>query len=131
MGKEERGTVLIVDDEFAIAETLKDLLEDEGFRVLLASNGQEALKVIAAGGLDVVITDVMMPVMNGIELVQALRANEATRSLPVIMMSSATRAAALQGSIANDAISAFLRKPFDLNSLMVTVEQLVDAKPSI
>ncbi|RYZ81832.1 MAG: response regulator, partial [Proteobacteria bacterium] len=60
-------TVLVVEDEYLIRDTLRDALETEGYQVLLASNGQEALEVLAAASHpDLILLDMMMPVMGGV-----------------------------------------------------------------
>ena len=68
------GTLLLVDDEASIRTSLGPYLERTGLRVLLASDGLEALDVLAANRVDIVVTDVLMPRMDGRELVRRLRA---------------------------------------------------------
>ena len=120
-----RGTVLVVDDEFAIAETLQDLLTQEGYRVVCAGNGKEALARMAEGRPDLVLTDLMMPGMGGIELLRAMRADPALKDVPVLVMSSAPRPPAVKEVQAAAQISGFFRKPFDLALLLETVAGLL------
>lgn len=113
------STILIVDDEDWLRDFLAYLLEDHGHRVLQANNGRRALELVRAEHPDLVISDVMMPVMGGVELSRNLKSSgfaHAGRRTPVILMSSAGPRAA-EGSAAD----AFLNKPFDLELL----EQLV------
>jgi CheY-like chemotaxis protein len=100
--------VLIVDDEAPIRSFLAGLLEDLGYSTLQAFNGGHALKLMANERPDVVLTDVMMPVMSGVELCRRLKAGNDTSSIPVILMSSAGNRAA-DGAGAD----AFIAKPFD------------------
>jgi len=81
-------TVLVTDDSLSARMMEKGMLEAGGYRVLLAADGEEALGVLTRGGVDLVITDVEMPRMTGLRLVQRLREQAATRELPVIIVSS-------------------------------------------
>ena len=68
-----KQSILIVDDEFGLAEMLREMLRDSGFEVTLAINGRLALEILEEGKVDLVITDMMMPVMDGAELAAAMR----------------------------------------------------------
>ncbi len=81
-------TLLIVDDEVDITEMLQAFLELVGYRVVIASDGNEALRKAASEKPDLVITDMMMPGMDGAELIQKLRAQPDTREVPIITMSA-------------------------------------------
>lgn len=113
-------TVLVVDDELAIAETLCDVLESVGHRALSAGNGREGLRVFEAENPDVIVSDVMMPQLDGREMVRAIRATERGRDVAIILMSAA-REVARDGSIGHD---LFLAKPFDLDEFIGEVERL-------
>jgi two-component system chemotaxis sensor kinase CheA len=84
----DRRTVLVTDDSLSARMMEKGMLEAGGYRVVLAADGEEALGMLARGGVDLVLTDVEMPRMNGLRLVQHLREQAATRELPVIIVSS-------------------------------------------
>jgi CheY-like chemotaxis protein len=115
------GTVvLVVEDEFGSAELLKFVLEHNGFEVRLAADGDEALECLAREVPALVLTDVMMPLMNGIELCQRMRAHPSYRSIPIVLMSAAHE------MIESDCkASAFLTKPLDVDLLLETVNRLV------
>ncbi len=81
-------TVLVTDDSLSARMMEKGMLEAGGYRVVLAADGEEALGMLARGGIDLVLTDVEMPRMNGLRLVQRLREQATTRELPVIIVSS-------------------------------------------
>ena len=109
-------TVLIVEDEFVIADLLEMALTDEGYRVILAANGRQGLERLAEGPLpDLVISDFMMPVLDGAGLVQAMRQSEGQREVPIIIMSSMPEANVLARI---DRYAAFVRKPFQIAALM-------------
>ncbi|MFG0683974.1 response regulator [Pseudomonas sp. WSY_20] len=113
-------TVLIVDDEYLIADILGFALEDEGYAIEKASNGQKALEVLNRVQVQLVITDYMMPVLNGQELVRAMRADPALQTLPVILMSGAQ---ANEGCPA--LFAAIFDKPFDMGEMIATVRGLL------
>jgi CheY-like chemotaxis protein len=117
--------VLVVDDEFGIAEILADALGDAGYRVLTAIDGRQALERCAETRPDVILLDVMMPVMNGPATLAALAADGRLRDIPVIMMSSLPEevvAAQAKG------YAAFLRKPFKLAAVRETIRRVLGGK---
>lgn len=83
-----RQTVLIVDDTPANVGVLADYLEDHGFRVLVAQDGEEGLKRAQFAQPDLILLDVMMPGMDGYEVCRQLKADQATRDIPVIFLTS-------------------------------------------
>jgi CheY-like chemotaxis protein len=111
------GTILIVDDEVVIAEAVAAVLEDEGYRVATATNGADGLARAADLRPDLVLVDMMMPVMDGEEMCRRLRESPATRGIPVVVMSAVHRS--LRELPFDHA--AFLPKPFDLDTLLDTI----------
>ncbi|KMO31353.1 histidine kinase [Methylobacterium variabile] len=113
------ATVLIVDDEFGIAELLDAVLADDGHTVVTAANGRQGLARVAAGRPDMIFLDFMMPVMDGPTMLAALAADPQTRGIPVVLMSSMPEETvrARCGSHA-----AFLRKPFRIKQVRDLVE---------
>ena len=79
-------TILIVDDEKNYPLILSSVLEDEGFETLTANSGQAALEILKTSDVDLVLTDMKMPVMNGIQLLEKIKAKDP--DLPVIMMTA-------------------------------------------
>jgi len=82
-------TILLVDDEYSIVEVLTHLLEEEGYTVVTAANGRDGLDRASEKVPDLVITDLMMPIMDGDELLRELRKSAALRKVPVILITSA------------------------------------------
>jgi CheY-like chemotaxis protein len=118
--------ILVVEDELAIATMIEEILEDEGYRVRTASNGQEGWQQVAEAAPDLVLSDVMMPVMDGLTLCRQLHTAAATRHIPVILMSAA-RGVDVDGS----PHVAFVPKPFPITLLLDTIAQvLVRQNPS-
>ncbi len=114
-------TVLVVDDEFTITEALSDLLSDEGYRTGLAFNGQEGLACIRELHPDLVIVDMMMPVMGGADMIRALRQDPSTKDLPILAMSALGEPP--EGPTLG--YQAFLSKPFEIDLLISTVHRLI------
>jgi DNA-binding response OmpR family regulator len=120
-------TVLIVDDEHGIVDALSEVLRDEGLQVLTAANGQIGLQKLAQTPVDLVILDLMMPILDGKTMLQRMRATEAHAQTPVILMSAVPEAVAFGASGAPRPYHAFLRKPFDLQDLIAVLTRLLDA----
>lgn len=112
--------ILIVEDEYDISSTLTLVLEMEDFEVRHATNGSEALSILHSEALpDLIISDVMMPIMDGYGFVKELRANKRYDRIPLLL----TSAGRLDDSKINPKqVQGFLRKPFDLNYLLDIVK---------
>jgi CheY-like chemotaxis protein len=108
-----RTCILIVDDEYGLAEVIAEMLTEEGHDVALAIDGHLGLAVVHERRVDLVITDVMMPVLTGVELARALKANPATRHIPVIAMTAIPRWRPEEPSL----FTAVLLKPFSPEQL--------------
>ena len=111
-------TILVADDDPSILDLLDDVLTDEGYRVLRARDGAQALARLEAGGCDLLLTDNMMPVMSGTELIARLR-ERPDLAVPVILMSAAPPIPRPGPPV------VFLAKPFDLADLLATVATLL------
>jgi CheY-like chemotaxis protein len=116
-------SILIVEDEFGLAEMLRDMLRDSGYEVTLAINGRLALEILGEGNVDLVLTDMMMPVMDGAELATAMRNHDWYRAIPIIMMTSLPTASPQP----EDLFDAVLRKPFTPDLLLTTIASCLAA----
>jgi len=114
--------ILVVDDESSIRRTLKDILEFEKHQVELASNGQEALDFINDEDFDVVLLDIKMPEMDGMEVLEKIIQN---KDIPVIMISGHGTIETAVEALRKGAYD-FIVKPPDLNRLLVTVRNAID-----
>ena len=123
------ATILLVEDEELLRAGVQEMLELQGFRVITAADGQQALACLAAESIDLVITDLVMPQLNGIDSVQQLRT---TRSdVPVIVVSGSTRNIMQRYGIDTILVpgaDASLPKPFKGVDLMAQIWQLLDAR---
>jgi DNA-binding response OmpR family regulator len=114
------GRVLVVDDDKHAVEILYRLLQKEGFDVLRAQSGREALAIVAAEKVDVILLDVMMPEMDGFQVCEALRKVERTRDIPVILLTAKddmeTRVLGMKLGV-----SEFLTKPINKRELFARI----------
>lgn len=115
-------TILIVDDEYLIADILSYALEDEGYLTVTAGSGQRALAIIEREQPQLIITDYMMPGMNGIEFAEAVRAHKLLHSVPILLMSGAQ---AHLGIGRPDLFLEVFDKPFELLAVLTAVKALV------
>lgn len=116
--------ILIVDDEAHIVQVLSLKLRNAGFEVITAGDGEEALELAQKSPPDLIITDFQMPYMTGLELCQALGAEEATRAIPVIMLTA--RGYALDDDdLVDGNIRDVLSKPFSPRAVVQQVRDLL------
>lgn len=119
VAKAERPTVLVVEDDEDVRDTFHDVLEDEGYDVLVASNGREALDVLGGGARpSVVLLDLMMPVMNGWQMLETLRADGELSKIPVVVVSAVGHPTSLPPGA-----RSFLPKPVSVATLLAAVER--------
>jgi DNA-binding response OmpR family regulator len=115
-------SILIADDEPNIVLSLEFLLQEAGYRVRVARDGQEALDAVAAELPDLLLLDVMLPRLSGFDVCQRIRANPAWRHLRVVMLSAKGRAAEVDKGLALGA-DAYVTKPFAIKELLAEVAQ--------
>jgi CheY-like chemotaxis protein len=111
------GTVLIVDDDPNIREALTDLFQDEGYRVLVAREGAEALALLAHEHPCVILFDIMMPVMDGLTFLRHVRSSIPHRSIPIAIMT------AVPSRLPKTIDVPLIRKPIEIHSLLDLVRQ--------
>jgi CheY-like chemotaxis protein len=116
------ATILLVDDELDLLFGLSEILGEAGYTVVSARNGREALEKLERERVDALVTDVMMPIMKGDELIRAVRENGGLRHLPVLIISAVD-----QRELARELGCPVLRKPFDLQVFLRAIAELVSA----
>ncbi len=123
MAIDRNGRILVVDDDALIRDTLATALGDEGYAVRVAPDGRAALSSIGNWRPDLIVLDLMMPVMNGVEFRAAQRSAADTAQIPVIVLSAAhevqSRAASLEPA-------AVFTKPFDLGDLLDAIASVLN-----
>jgi len=116
--------ILIVDDEPNIVISLEFLMQQSGYEVAVARDGEEALAQMAAFQPDLVLLDVMLPLRNGFEVCQEIRENKAWNRVKVIMLSAKGRDFEISKGLALGA-DAYVTKPFSTKELVAEVQRLL------
>jgi DNA-binding response OmpR family regulator len=116
--------VLYVDDDIELTRLVQDCLEDQGYEVLIANDGEEGLSAVISERPDMVILDVMMPLLNGWEIAKYMREREDYKNVPILMLTGIgpslnEMTAPLYGA------NGHIDKPFELDDLIEKVEALL------
>ena len=117
--------ILIVDDETDYVQTVQDMLEISNYSVISAHNGKQALNIIPQQQPDVILLDLIMPVMDGIELLKRLKSNPEFKNIPVIMLTGQSEL----GDVARAqecGVDDYIVKPFDRNLLLEKIKQVIE-----
>ncbi|MGD8793089.1 MAG: hybrid sensor histidine kinase/response regulator [Anaerolineae bacterium] len=118
--------ILVVDDSITTRTLEKNILEAAGYRVQLATDGQEALAAIATGGIpDLIVTDILMPRMTGFELTERIKSDERTADVPIILVSSLDSPADKTRGIEVGADAYIVKGKFEQGNLLETIQQLI------
>jgi CheY-like chemotaxis protein len=119
--------ILVVDDEPLIAMALEAALEDAGYEVVTAANGRQGLERLAEARADLVLLDMMMPVMSGPAMLAAMAAHPELAGIPVIILSSLPEATIRDRT---DGVAAIIRKPYTVDQVLgEIVKALREKKP--
>ncbi|PPE69439.1 response regulator [Caldimonas thermodepolymerans] len=121
-------TILIVDDEPNIVISLEYLLEQAGYRVLVARDGQEALETITRERPDLVLLDVMLPRLSGFDVCQKVRENPALQMVRVLMLTAKGREVEISKGLALGA-DAYITKPFSTRELLAQIAEQLGTTP--
>ncbi len=119
-------TILIADDEPEVVDLVRMLLEWEGYTIIEASDGEQALTQVRATRPDLVLLDVRMPKMNGLDVLEHLHAEPALCSIPVIMLSVVPAYPQVETALEKGAV-AYLPKPFELPEMARLVKHVLSS----
>jgi len=122
--------ILVVDDDSGIRRLLATYLRRQGFQAIEARNGREALDFMRAGKADLVLLDLMMPEVSGLEVLRERAADPSLRQIPVILISANSRSEIAAAVLGND-VRAVLTKPFDLDALLAIVTMCLQEPPHV
>ena len=123
----EKGTILIVDDSPENLKLLTDTLTPEGYRVISASSGEQALAAVAARPPELVLLDIRMPDMDGFEVYRRLKSRVESRDLPVILLSAITEMVRRVEGLKLGAVD-FISKPFQIEELLARVQTQLELR---
>jgi sigma-B regulation protein RsbU (phosphoserine phosphatase) len=121
----DRKTVLTIDDEDAIREIIVKVLETGGYRVLQASGGARGLEIAQSETIDLILLDMMMPEMDGIEVVSRLKADERTKQIPVVILSGGARTSGQKVAGLDAGADEYLTKPIAATELLARVRAIL------
>ncbi|MCE1246239.1 MAG: response regulator [Firmicutes bacterium] len=122
--KGKKNKVLLVDDDKQILSSLRVYLELENYQVETASNGQEAIEKVKRNKPEILVLDVMMPEMDGFEVLEQLKAEEQYADIPVVMLTAKSQDIDVLKGFRMGA-SSYMTKPFNLNELVENIELIL------
>lgn len=120
-----RPTVLVVDDSLTTRTLERNILETAGYQVKVATDGVEALSILQSNGCDVVVSDILMPRMDGFELTAAIRSDPKLKDIPVVLVTSLESREDKERGIEVGADAYIVKSTFDQQDLLQTIERLV------
>lgn len=115
-------TVLIVEDNSEIRENTTELLELQGYKVFIAENGRDGIRIASESKPDIILCDIMMPEVKGYEVLKQIRNNPATSSIPLIYVTASGEKNEVRMAMEMGA-NGYVRKPFDISDLMGVMDQ--------
>jgi DNA-binding response OmpR family regulator len=121
--------ILVIDDDNIMLKAVKSILHKDGFNVIMAKDGKEAFELLENADYDIVITDLMMPYANGLEVVSKLRNNELKRKVGIIIVSSVGNEETITEAFRLGA-DEYIKKPIMAEELITRVRKLIANKNS-
>jgi CheY-like chemotaxis protein len=121
---EELKTILVVDAESHIRRLIEFTLKKGNYKMLVATNGREAVDIATASSPNLIIMDVLMPEMDGIEALDLLKQDERTSSIPVILLTGIGQSTTKQ-EVEEKGAATYLAKPFSPNKLLREVQRMI------
>ncbi len=119
--------VLVVDDEAPVRDVLRDVLNADGYVVVTADDGREALPLTLSEKPDLIISDIRMPKLDGLTLCKALRVNPETKSIPILILTNYSTSEQMEAAMAAGA-DDFLPKPLNVEEVKIRVRSLLKLK---
>ncbi|HMO57059.1 MAG TPA: response regulator [Roseiflexaceae bacterium] len=119
----DEKTILVVDDDLAMQTVLEIALREEGYRIVLANNGQEGVKLLGSLKPDLVICDIMMPQMDGVETFQQMKDQLQEGGIPIFIMTALNRKPWFADLEAEGAV--IIQKPFDIDQLLRLIHDML------
>jgi len=124
--KKDPATVLLIDDQPALLSMMTEFLEKSGYRAIGALSGFEGIKIAATDLPDIILLDIMMPKMSGLDVLERLKRNKKTMGIPVIIVSVARLGADFEEASRLGA-AAYITKPFDESDLLNKVREVLES----
>ena len=121
----EKRTILLVDDDIFLVDIMAFTFKQSGFEIIKAHNGKEALEVIDKESIDLILTDIMMPVMDGFELAKNIKEKPKIRHLPIIFLTAKSNIEDKNKGFSLG-INDYVVKPFNLKDLVSRINKVLD-----
>ncbi|MCB1747386.1 MAG: response regulator [Gammaproteobacteria bacterium] len=125
----DKRTILIVEDNPMNLKLARDVLEAKGYRVVAAENGEDGVALAGTEQPDLVLMDIQLPGIDGVEALQRLRNDPATANIPIVAFTASVMAGD-RSRVTAAGFDAFLSKPIDLKPFLATVTRLLDGGPA-
>jgi CheY-like chemotaxis protein len=122
--------VLVIEDDTSISQLLRMVLEGDGHEVLVADDGSRGLAMATRRRPEAIVLDIMMPYMDGFAVLEAMREDERTAAIPVLML-SAMQQESVEERCYRLGAQGFVRKPFDPDLLLGLLQELLEAPPEV
>lgn len=116
--------ILIVDDASLIRNVTQKAAQEAGYDTVLAKDGQEGLTLLEQGGIDLIFSDVNMPIMGGLEMVEAIRSNDKFKFIPIVMLTTESKPE-LKKKAQDLGVKAWLLKPFNKEKFLLVLSKLL------
>ena len=117
-------TILVVDDSEAIRQAVYYMLLKKGYKVLLAKDGQDSLQHLTGQEIDLIISDLHMPIMDGIGLIRQVRKNEHYKRVPILVLTTESQLS-IKNKAKNAGATGWILKPFETEKLLLTIHKVL------
>ena len=121
--------ILAVDDESDVLLIIRTALESEGFAVVTAGNGPDGLAAAYESRPDLIVLDIMMPEMDGFEVLKQLKEKDSTRDVPVVMLTGLSERKLIKRAL-DEGVTHYIVKPFDFQQFMQVIHRALEASES-
>ncbi len=119
--QEESHKILIVEDDTALSDVLVERFQNEGFDVIKAKDGEEALAVALEEQPDLILLDIVMPKMSGLDVLKQLRTDERGKNIPVMMLTNLSDSESVKDALASDAVDILVKSDWDISAIVQNV----------
>ena len=121
----KKKTVMVIDDELNLIKLVKEVLETENYKVMSCTNGVDALKLLESVKPDLIILDIMMPYMSGMDVLRKIRENPQTKNLKVMLLTVVTKTEIGVDEMKKLKVKDFIGKPFEVDQLLKSVKKIL------
>ncbi|HAM96108.1 TPA: response regulator [Candidatus Azambacteria bacterium] len=122
---DQQKAVLLIEDEPTLQKTISEILIQEGYKMLNALDGEIGLQMALREKPDLILLDLILPKIDGFEVLENIRKNEATKNIPVIVLTNLENAAAVERALALGALSYLVKANYELEDVVQKVKQAI------